>query len=1124
MDDYHHLRKKADKEHKEDKDDSDLSTSLDSSDEEVEQDETMREIKQTFRRKGPQDFERITLLGRGDVGRVYLVRMKGTEKLYAMKVLKKEDMIKRKKVKRVLTEREILATTRHPFIVTLYYSFQSKNRLYFIMDYCAGGEFYRTIQRQPHGCLTEEQARFYAAEVLSALEYLHLLGFVYRDLKPENILLHESGHIMLTDFDLSKVSAAPVNVKVMKGKSGNASAVVAEPNLVTNSFVGTEEYLAPEVIRGKGHTAAVDWWTFGILIYEMLYGTTPFRGETRDQTFRRIMQTHLKFPEHKRGPVSKECKHLIKKLLHPDPKKRLGAEGGAAEIKAHPFFKGINWALIRNMKPPIIPQLSGPLDTSYFRHVSDDLGKDDDDDEVDATELADDHPFKKFELDRPEKDVESVSTSTQHDTATQSSLQPQSIPKSKSRTELLSEHKDNTSTHSVQEATKSASVPTSPPSSRLLTRPPKYIMVSESDLDSATSKVSAATATSMNSNNNVDAIKNRSTEKKSDESTSEDTNSDSKDKNETKPKRHSKISSPSSTTIDTGKDLEVRALHSQDMTTVSTTSHENESSKTSAHKDETTKKHIEKDKQSDAEANQKGNEKGEEHKISRVHRSNRHSRDDEEKNAKNEEDETPKTHHSRRHSQENEESRKNTKNEEQETPKSHRLKRHSHDKNEEKNKNEKNTKNEEDEIPKTHHSRRHSHDKNREQSEQKQSENQESESSKTNELSYSREKTRKQTETSELSQEDSHHTKHRRHHHHDKHNHKESDESSSRHHKEHRKKIGKSQTLPRKHTSSEEENLDVALRQSLGVSATTKDTSISAPATERSSAVSSRDSSPKRRSHRKESKQSDDEKAEKTKRISPSISTRSEQPHTPKKIRTEKLEEEFAGSPKRTKHYSLSPVVVYASSDRHTKLSNRECSEGSDVIIKGSVHNKLQIREDSSTSEHSQQSNKQKELSPEKSASRQKISSVASGFTSKRSPTTSHPSLTTLTLSSKQSDPQTSVNSAHDRHQSPASVSSIAITSKNLQTPPTATAVASSSPSSSASLREAQYIPKQSDTRLLTSDVTSESLPMEETTEVMTQSKGTKSHPETTSSSIHTEVTTVGNLKVEEVTEVTTEK
>lgn len=239
--------------------------------------------------------------------------------------------------------------------------------------------------------------RFYAAEVLLALEYLHAMGFVYRDLKPENILLHESGHIRLTDFDLSKASVTPVNAHVVQSMMGTGPTLVAEPSLVTNSFVGTLEYLAPEVIVGRGYGASVDWWTFGILMYEMLYGHPPFQGRNQDDTFAQIKKSSLKFPDHARGPVSKECKSLIKKLLTHDPKKRLGSEQGAAEIKAHPFFKDINLQLILNSKPPIIPDLSGPKDYKYFSNkLVDDDPDNEDLEAIEPGQLGADHPFKDF--------------------------------------------------------------------------------------------------------------------------------------------------------------------------------------------------------------------------------------------------------------------------------------------------------------------------------------------------------------------------------------------------------------------------------------------------------------------------------------------------------------------------------------------------------------------------------------------------------------------------------------------------------------------------------------------------------------------------------------------------------
>ncbi|KAF2861699.1 serine/threonine-protein kinase-like protein nrc-2 [Piedraia hortae CBS 480.64] len=332
---------------------------------------------------GPASFDKIKLIGKGDVGKVYLVREKKSTRLYAMKVLSKSEMIKRNKIKRALAEQEILATSNHPFIVTLYHSFQSEDHLYLCMEYCSGGEFFRALQTRPNKCVDEDAARFYAAEVTAALEYLHLMGFIYRDLKPENILLHQSGHIMLSDFDLSKQSDLGGVPAMILANSRTHSGISSNPNpgnlptintkecignFRTNSFVGTEEYIAPEVIKGCGHTSAVDWWTLGILIYEMLFGTTPYKGKNRNATFANILRDEVTFPDGT-NPISGLCKSLIRKLLIKDELRRLGSRAGASDVKAHPFFRNTSWALLRHQKPPIIPIQGRGIDTVNFRNV-----------------------------------------------------------------------------------------------------------------------------------------------------------------------------------------------------------------------------------------------------------------------------------------------------------------------------------------------------------------------------------------------------------------------------------------------------------------------------------------------------------------------------------------------------------------------------------------------------------------------------------------------------------------------------------------------------------------------------------------------------------------------------------
>nr|GLL26774.1 phototropin-2-like [Ipomoea trifida] len=310
---------------------------------------------------GLNHFKPVRHLGYGDTGSVHLVELKGTGELYAMKAMDKSIMLNRNKVHRACVEREISALLDHPFLPTLYSSFQTSTHVCLITDFFPGGELFALLDKQPSKIFKEESARFYAAEILVALEYLHCLGIVYRDLKPENILLQANGHVVLTDFDLSFKTTCKLQVikhppPKRRSRSTPPLTFVAEPTTQSNSFVGTEEYIAPEIITGAGHSSAIDWWALGILIYEMLYGRTPFRGKNRQKTFANILNKDLTFPSS--VPVSLAGRQLINALLNRDPGSRLGSNGGANEIKQHPFFRGIKWPLIRCMSPP---PLAAPL-------------------------------------------------------------------------------------------------------------------------------------------------------------------------------------------------------------------------------------------------------------------------------------------------------------------------------------------------------------------------------------------------------------------------------------------------------------------------------------------------------------------------------------------------------------------------------------------------------------------------------------------------------------------------------------------------------------------------------------------------------------------------------------------
>ncbi|XP_024397418.1 serine/threonine-protein kinase D6PKL1 [Physcomitrium patens] len=391
---------------------------------------------------GLSHFKLLKRLGCGDIGSVYLAELRGGHSHFAMKVMDKGSLASRKKLLRAQTEREILQSLDHPFLPTLYTHFESEKFLCLVMEFCSGGDLHTLRQRQPGKHFSEQAARFYAAEVLLALEYLHMMGVVYRDLKPENVLVREDGHIMLSDFDLSLkcvVSPTLVRSTVHESRDGKGSGaycmqpaacaepactggfeacahpgamscatpscfvvksplpslfpsftrkkkdgkspkpspgkskskskadcghsvsslpeLIAEPTGARSmSFVGTHEYLAPEIIKGDGHGSAVDWWTFGIFLYELLFGKTPFKGSGNRATLFNVVGQPLKFPDSATGQVSFAARDLIRGLLMKEPVLRLASKRGAGEIKAHPFFEGVNWALIRCTNPPEVPR------------------------------------------------------------------------------------------------------------------------------------------------------------------------------------------------------------------------------------------------------------------------------------------------------------------------------------------------------------------------------------------------------------------------------------------------------------------------------------------------------------------------------------------------------------------------------------------------------------------------------------------------------------------------------------------------------------------------------------------------------------------------------------------------
>lgn len=283
------------------------------------------------------DFELVKVLGRGSFGKVMLCRKKddpdGT--LYAMKTLRKQALVKRNQLAHTQTERNILQNIQHPFLVNLKFAFQTPDKLYMVLEFMGGGELFHWLKE--HRKFSESRGKLYGAEILLALEALHSRDIIYRDLKPENILLDLEGHIRLTDFGLSKDNVMGA------GAAGG-----------TKTFCGTPEYLAPEILENKGHGKAVDWWSFGTLVYEMICGLPPFYDTNVQRMYHKILHATLRFPSH----LSGEAKACLNGLLQRKVESRLGSQRDAEEIKEHPWFSDLEWDKVFNKEytPEFVPK------------------------------------------------------------------------------------------------------------------------------------------------------------------------------------------------------------------------------------------------------------------------------------------------------------------------------------------------------------------------------------------------------------------------------------------------------------------------------------------------------------------------------------------------------------------------------------------------------------------------------------------------------------------------------------------------------------------------------------------------------------------------------------------------
>ncbi|CAH1788131.1 unnamed protein product [Owenia fusiformis] len=327
----------------------------------------------------PSDFEFLKVIGKGSFGKVLLAKHKLEGKVYAIKVLNKQAIMKRNEVKHIMAERNVLLKNiKHPFLVGLHYSFQTQDKLYFVLDYVNGGELFFHLQRERY--FPEPRARFYAAEMASAIGYLHGLNIIYRDLKPENILLDSQGHIVLTDFGLCKEDIEGLGT--------------------TSTFCGTPEYLAPEVLRKQAYDRTVDWWCLGAVLYEMMYGLPPFYSRDTAEMYDNILYKPLRL----RTNISVPARALLEGLLQKEKGMRMGAKDDFNEIKNHAFFLNIDWKDLdeRKLRTPYNPNVAGQMDLKHFdpefvrEPVPASVGKSTNNNQISASVLEADGVFEGF--------------------------------------------------------------------------------------------------------------------------------------------------------------------------------------------------------------------------------------------------------------------------------------------------------------------------------------------------------------------------------------------------------------------------------------------------------------------------------------------------------------------------------------------------------------------------------------------------------------------------------------------------------------------------------------------------------------------------------------------------------